>query len=43
VIETYQIDLGEEIIYAQRGLAILEAVTSSPRAMNAPVPSGQRP
>jgi hypothetical protein len=33
VIETYQIDLGEEIIYDQRGLAILEAVTSSPRAM----------
>lgn len=32
-IEEYQIDLGKEIIYAHRGRCRIEAVTSSPRAL----------
>ena len=32
-IEEYRIDLGKEIIYADRGRARIEAVTSSPRAL----------
>ncbi|MEF9521266.1 terminase [Streptomyces sp. RB13] len=32
-IEEYRIDLGKEIIYADKGRARIEAVTSSPRAM----------
>ena len=32
-IEEYQIDLGKEIIYAEKGKRRIEAVTSSPRAL----------
>jgi hypothetical protein len=32
-IEKYQIDLGKEIIYAHHGAQVIEAVTSSPRAL----------
>ena len=32
-LEEYRIDLGKEIIYADKGRARIEAVTSSPRAM----------
>lgn len=32
-VEQYRIDLGKEIIYAHRGRARIEAVTSSPRAL----------
>lgn len=32
-IEEYQIDIGKEIIYAERGKKRIEAVTSSPRAL----------
>lgn len=32
-LEEYRIDLGKEIIYADRGRARIEAVTSSPRAL----------
>ncbi len=35
-IEEYAIDLGKEIIYAERGQRRIEAVTSSPRALEGP-------
>jgi hypothetical protein len=35
-INEYAVDLGKEIIYAQRGKCRLEAVTSSPRAIEGP-------
>lgn len=35
-INEYGIDLGKEIIYARRGRARIEAVTSSPRALEGP-------
>ncbi|MGA4964502.1 terminase [Streptomyces pseudogriseolus] len=38
-IEEYRIDLGKEIIYADKGRARIEAVTSSPRALEGGRPS----
>jgi hypothetical protein len=35
-IDDYSIDLGKEIIYAHQGRCRLEAVTSSPRALEGP-------
>lgn len=36
ILKLHSIDLGKEIIYAHRGRARLEAVTSSPRALEGP-------
>lgn len=38
-LEEYRIDLGKEIIYADKGRARIEAVTSSPRALEGGRPS----
>ncbi|CAM5681519.1 terminase [Streptomyces badius] len=38
-IEEYRIDLGKEIIYADKGRARMEAVTSSPRALEGGPPT----
>lgn len=42
-IEEYRIDLGKEIIYADRGRARIEAVTSSPRALEGGRPTATYP
>ncbi|MGW2721436.1 terminase [Streptomyces sp. NPDC001492] len=42
-IEEYRIDLGKEIIYADKGRARIEAVTSSPRALEGGRPTATYP
>ncbi|MGH3585644.1 MAG: hypothetical protein ACRDQ0_04930 [Pseudonocardia sp.] len=42
-LEEYRIDLGKEIIYADKGRARIEAVTSSPRALEGGRPTATYP